>query len=134
MSLIVRKLPMRLGWWDAPLMLRNLPKAIHMILTMGGSPFCSHGSFWAMMGHDSAFPVGPFLNEFHRGTYNYHPTTTVHQQEPATSPHPFPLTQSSPTPTLKELAVSIDTFNRYQYSSLNKIRASTELLVKNFFF
>ena len=66
MSLIVRKLPMRLGWWDAPLMLRNLPKAIHMILTMGGSPFCSHGSFWAMMGHDSAFPVGPFLNDFQR--------------------------------------------------------------------
>ena len=48
-------------------------------------------------------------------TKNHHPTTTVHQREPAPpSPlleiaHPTPLTRSPPsTPTPKELTVSID--------------------------
>ena len=43
MWLIVRQLPMKSGWWDAPILLWDLAKTMCMILIMGGIPFCSHG-------------------------------------------------------------------------------------------
>ena len=70
-------------------------------------------------------------------TKNHHPTTTVHQREPAPpSPlleiaHPTPLTRSPPLHSHPKGTYS---FNRLRCSSLNRIRSSTELLVKNFFF
>ena len=84
------------------------------------------------------FPSGPILKWFPEAL-----TTTTQPQQFLSKnllhrplswrwPHPFPLTQSSSTPTLKELAVSIDTFNRYQYFSLNKIRASKKITCQEF--
>ena len=35
---VVRQSLMKIGWWDASLMLRDSAEAIHMTLTMGGSP------------------------------------------------------------------------------------------------
>ena len=35
---------MKVGWWDAPLSLRDLAQAICMILTMGSSPICFIGA------------------------------------------------------------------------------------------
>ena len=45
---IIRQSTMKIGWWDAPLTLRDSAGAIHMILTMGGSPFCFHGGSLAV--------------------------------------------------------------------------------------
>ena len=45
---IVRQSPMEIDWWDAPLVLRDSAEAIHMILTMGGSPSCFHGGSLAV--------------------------------------------------------------------------------------
>ena len=36
-------------WWNAPLTLQDLAEVIRIILTMGGSPFCSHGDSLAVM-------------------------------------------------------------------------------------
>ena len=47
--LIVIQLPMKAGWWDVPLTLRDFAEATRMILNKGGSPFCSHGGFLAVM-------------------------------------------------------------------------------------
>ena len=78
---------------------------------------------------NSNLPVSPFLADFHIGTAkNYHPTTTVIQQEPAATrdsptfpPHSI-LPHSHPKGTCS--------FDRHWCYSLNKIRAFTELLVK----
>ena len=87
---------MKAGWWDAPLLLRDLAEAIYMILTMRGSPFCFP---WGLSCHQvpalathapgSAQPVSPSQTDFHTGTTKkYHPATTVHQQQPVPpSPH-----------------------------------------------
>ena len=39
---------MKISWWDAPLTLRDSAEAIHIILTMGGSPSCFHGGSLAV--------------------------------------------------------------------------------------
>ena len=36
-------------WWNAPLTLRDITEATRMMVTMGGSPFCSHGCSLAVM-------------------------------------------------------------------------------------
>ena len=70
---------------------------------------------------NSAFPKSPFLTDFHRSTTrNYHPTTTVYQEESAPlSPMlevapPSPPYSSSLTSNPKELSVSIDHDVPYQ--------------------
>ena len=96
-----------------------------------------HVPFLANYTPNSAFPVSLSPTDFHRDiTKNYHPTTTVHQEEP--SP-PSPLLEIAPLfPSHSILPRSHPkgtcSFNRPRCSSLNGIKASTELLVKNFFF
>ena len=46
-SLIVRLLPMKVGWWHAPLVLWDFAEEIFIILTMGGSLFFSRGVSWS---------------------------------------------------------------------------------------
>ena len=46
--LIVRQPLMKAGWWDAPLSIRDLAKAISVTLIMGGSPFCFYESSLAV--------------------------------------------------------------------------------------
>ena len=77
----------------------------------------------------TAFPVSPFLADFHRGTAkNYHPTTTGLQQEP--TPQSPLLEIAPPFPPHSILPQSYHkgtcSFNRPQCSSLNRIGASVE--------
>ena len=116
--------------WLVRCSLSLLDLAICIILTTGGSPFCSHEGYLAFCPCPSyCFPSVPIPSRFPQGTAkNYHPTTTGLQQEPTPqSPlleiaPPFPphsiLPQSYPKGTCS--------FNRPQCSSLNRIRASVE--------
>ena len=87
---------------------------------------------------NSAFPVNRSLTDFHRGsTKNLHPITTVNtHQKPIHLLLPW---IDSPTlsPCLDPpqiLPKGTYSFNRPRCSSLNRIKASIELLVTNFFF
>ena len=70
--IIFRLLPMKAGWWDAPLALWNLAETICMILTMGGSPFWSHGGSLAVK----------FLPQL-----STHPTPIPSEPSPKRFPH-----------------------------------------------
>ena len=133
-SWLVRWSPQASGFsWSNPhdMNYERLP-----LLLPWGLP-CCHVPTLATYTGNSAFPVSPFLTNFHSATSkNYYSTTTFHQQEPVPYsplleiPPSFPLHSTLPHSHLKGTC----SFNRPSCFSLNRIRALTGLLVKNFLF
>ena len=87
---------------------------------------------------DPAFPVTPSPADLHRDTTkNCHPTITVHKEEPVSQPPIFEISLSVlPDSILHSFShhKGTSSFNKPQCSSLNKIKVSKELFIKNFFF
>ena len=113
---------MKIAWWDAPLTLRDSAGAIHMILTMGGSPFCFHGgssppflpcclTSLPHLSHLATSPLSPTC-----------PTLLPHPSLPylshlATSALPLPPCHLTSLPTLPPFHISQPATSPYSYLS-----------------
>ena len=80
--LVVKQLRMKVGWWDAPLKLRELAKAISKTLALGDSPSCFHGASMVVK-FLFAFPKSQSPSDFHTGTTkSYYPRQQFSNSSP----------------------------------------------------
>ena len=134
---------MRVGWWNAALMFRDLAEAIRVIWTMGGSPFFSHGSsrpscaYHSYLHSQICLPSESILNRFKQ--WHYQELLLNHKGPPTRTCSIVPLleiVQIFPPHSIlpNSHPKGICSFSRPWCSPLNRIRASTGILVENFFF